>query len=91
MANEKTEENKSTTGHQKSLAKREEIHPTTPSVASSLAGMFLEQQVNKGREIEIPSLGIKVGKSKPDESPGSEKHDYKTEKKETSKTNDSSS
>ncbi len=37
---------------------------TTSSAASELAGMFLEEQVRKGRTIEIPSLGIVFTKDK---------------------------
>jgi len=36
---------------------------TVSFVASSLAGFFLEENVKQGREIEIPSLGIKIGKA----------------------------
>jgi len=37
---------------------------TRSPVASQLAGMFLEEQVRKGRTIEIPSLGIVLTKDK---------------------------
>lgn len=48
---------------------------TASYVASSLAGMFLEKQVRKGREIEIPSLGIKIGKENLRQANGAKSHD----------------
>jgi hypothetical protein len=66
MTDGKTEEDQdqSTAEHEEPRTKQETSEATVPTVASSLAGMFLEHQVRKGREIEIPSLGIKVGKPK---------------------------
>ena len=40
----------------------EENHVIPSRVVSQLAAMFLEEALRAGREIEIPSLGIKVGK-----------------------------
>jgi hypothetical protein len=65
MVDGKTEGDQSTTERKESTTKHKEVEATVPMVASSLAGMFLELQVKKGREIEIPSLKIKVGKPKP--------------------------
>ncbi len=58
---------------------------TASSVASSLAGLFLEQQVRKGREIEIPSLGIKIGKENLREANGSESHNNSDDKEQPPK------
>ena len=65
MSDGKTEGDQSTTERKESTAKQETAEATVSSVASSIAGMVLERQVRKGREIEIPSLGITVGKAKP--------------------------
>jgi hypothetical protein len=64
MSDGKTEGDQSTTERKEPETKQEIAEATVSTVASSLAGMFLEHQVRKGREIEIPSLGIKVGKVK---------------------------
>lgn len=49
------------TAQPRSIGERQITH--SPSkVASSLAGRLLEEQVRKGRTIEIPSLGIVLTK-----------------------------
>ena len=65
MSDGKTEGDQSTTERKESTAKQETAEATVSSIASSIAGMVLERQVRKGRVIEIPSLGITVGKAKP--------------------------
>ena len=91
MADGKTEGDQSTAKPKESTVKHEEVEASVPTVASSLAGVFLEIQVKKGREIEIPSLGIKVGKLKPDESLSSKGHDNANGKREPPNTQSASS
>ncbi len=75
MADGKTEGGQPTTDRKESTTEQETVEATVPTVASSLAGMFLEHQIRKGRVIEIPSLKIriKVEKAKP-ESMNSKEH-----------------
>lgn len=82
MADEKIEGDQSTKERMESAKKQEDVEATISTVASSLAAMLLEHQVKKGREIEIPSLGIKVGKAKPNESRSSKEHDRTNRKEE---------
>ncbi len=51
-------------GRQPEQHKSKRRETTTSPVSSELAGMFLEEQVRKGRTIEIPSLGIVLTKDK---------------------------
>lgn len=86
MADGKTEGDQPTTERTESAKKQEDVEATVSTVASSLAAMLLEHQVKKGREIEIPSLGIKVGKAKPEESRRSKEHDRANRKEEPPNT-----
>ncbi len=80
MADEKADGKESTTDRKEPITTNEAIVSTVSSVASSLAGMFLEKQVRKGREIEIPSLGIKIGKANLREANGSNSPDKSDDK-----------
>ena len=82
---------KQTTAEQKESATKQETTETTiPSEASSLAGMFLVHQMQKGREIEIPSLGIKIGQSKSQSSSSKELDSTKEKEVSPKNTNTSS-
>jgi hypothetical protein len=91
MADGKTEGDQSTAERKESTTKHEEVDATVSTVASSLAAMLLEHQVKKGREIEIPSLGIKVGKAKPNEPRSFKEHDRAKRKEEPPNTYSASS
>lgn len=60
---------------------------TASSVASGLAGIFLEHNVRKGREIEFPSLGITIGKSNLREANGSNSFDESDDKEQPPEAN----
>jgi len=77
MADEKTNGKEPT----KDLDETIVTHQTSASsVASNLAGMFLVKQVRKGREVEIPSLGIIIGKENLREANGSKSLDKSDDK-----------
>jgi hypothetical protein len=62
---------------------------TISSVSSSFAGMLLEANVRKGQVIEIPSLGIKIGKEnlrKPNHSSSLRNSDHEEYGKDTIST-----
>lgn len=43
--------------------------PEPPAVSSALAGMVLQETLDQGGTVEIPSLGISITKEKSDEKP----------------------
>jgi hypothetical protein len=84
-ANEKADEKDQLRDHNEAVVTLKTSESTASSVASSLAGMFLEKQIRKGREIEIPSLGIIIGKENLRQTNGDNSHnstDDKEKKKE---------
>ena len=85
MADEKTDGKEQLRDRNEAAVTHETSASIASPVASSLAGLFLEKQVRKGREIEIPSLGIKIGKANLRQGNGSKSHDNSDDKEQPPK------